>query len=170
MVSPPWEPFPDRKRKLEERAKRPKKRREKSSTQYRGRKTRHPATDSSFSSSSSTEDHARGDGPAGNDAYSATTSSYPHGGETLQVGESHSRVRPSDCRCLHDGGCGDEDGCCAEDLPGVAVCPCVDRVSATGMFEVRNNVVLARYVLRRACYIIAASSMVKYFQTSWVQG
>lgn len=154
MVSPPWEPYPERKRKIEERAKRPKKRGGKRCAQHLRRKNRDPATDSSFSSSSSTDNHDGGE--AGNEEDSATVSCYPHGGGILQDGESHARVRPEDCRCLDDGGCGDEDGCCAEDLPGVVVCPCLDRVSRTGMFEVRINTVLEHGVLKRArCIDIA---------------
>lgn len=140
MVSAPWEPYPERKRKLEERARRTK---DKNDTQHWGqtgkrgrRKHHHPATDSSFSSSSSTDDHARGDGSiAGYGTDSVATSFGSHG--SLKDGDGHVRVRPDDCWCLRVGGCGDEDGCCAEDLPGVVICPCFSRISPAGVFEVR---------------------------------
>lgn len=147
-MSPPWEPYPERKRKLEERARRPK---SKANPQIPGgkragslgrRRNRNPAGDSSFSSSSSSaDDHAQGgDGvAAGYDTDSVATSCGSYRKGLLKSGDSHVRVRPDNCSCLQDGGCGDEDGCCAEDLPGVEACPCLDRVSTTGVLEVSTT-------------------------------
>lgn len=141
MVSAPWEPYPERKRKLEERAKRTKDKNvpQHCQTGKRGRRKHdRPATDSSFSSTSSTDDHAREDGSAaGCGTDSVATSCGSHG--SLKDGDGQFRVRPEDCWCLRVGGCGDEDGCCAEDLPGVVVCPCFSRISPAGAFEVRSS-------------------------------
>lgn len=162
MVSAPWEPYPERKRKLEEKARRPK---NKNNPQHWGqtgkrgrRKNHHPATDSSVSSSSS-EDHARAEGSAaGYDTDSAATSRGSHG--TVKGGDGHARVRPDDCWCLRDGGCGDEDGCCAEDLPGAVGCPCFSRISPAGAFEVRSlrtrrcqSVITGPNELQKKCYV-----------------
>lgn len=141
MVSAPWEPYPERKRKLEERASWPKSKNNRQhwgQTGKRGRrKHHHPAPDSSCSSSSSSEDHARGAGSiAGYDADSVASSCGSHG--SLKGGDGHARVRPDDCWCLRIGGCGDEDGCCAEDLPGVVICPCFSRISLVEVSEVRG--------------------------------
>lgn len=140
MVSPPWEPHPERRLRLEKRAKRPKNKNKLQNGDQaaeRGRRKKHPATDSSFSSSSSTDDHARGDGSiAGYETDSVASSLDSHG--SLRGGDGHARVRPEDCWCLRVGGCGDEDGCCAEDLPGVVLCPCFSRISPAVVLEVRS--------------------------------
>lgn len=151
MVSAPWEPHPERKRQLEKRARRPRNKhtqqnqRENAAKSGRRKKNEnrhHPATDSSFSSSSSTDGHARGGGAAGYDADSVATSCGSSGWRSLKGGDgpAAARVRPEDCWCLHAGGCGDEDGCCVEDLPGVVACPCFGRISMSGVFEVRRDV------------------------------
>ncbi|CAM9440901.1 unnamed protein product [Hapterophycus canaliculatus] len=138
MVSPPWEPYPERKRQLEERARRSKNKR----TQQRHiRKDRQPETNSSFSSCSSVEDHAHGDcGPTGYGADSVANVRASHGGDSPKGGDGHARVRPVDCGCLDDGGCRDEDECCVHDLPGEVTCPCASRVSTAGIFEEKPQV------------------------------
>lgn len=134
MVSPPWEPYPERKRQLEERAKRS---RNKRTQPRRSQKDPYPETNSSFSSSSSIEDHAHGDyGVTGYDADSVDSFYASHHGDSSKVGDGHARLRPEDCSCLDDGGCGDEDECCVHDLPGAVICPCTSRVSTAGIFEV----------------------------------
>ena len=135
MVSPPWEPYPERKRKLEERAKRPKNKqdRQKSSKKHR---RRNPATDSSFSSSGSA---SGGRVPPANDRdgeKAEPVAEHHHHTHGSHRKDGHFRVRPEDCWCLRESGCGDEDGCCVEDLPGVVVCPCFERVSAVNILEV----------------------------------
>lgn len=61
-------------------------------------------------------------------------------GDSLEGGDGHVRVRPVDCRCLADGGCGDVDECCIhDDFPGAVICPCASRVSTAGVFEVRRS-------------------------------
>lgn len=146
-MNPPWEPYPERKRKLEERARRPKSKANprvpggKNAGSLGRRRNRNPATDSSISSSSSADDHARGaDGVvAGYDTDSVASSCGSYRKGLLKSGDSHVRARPGNCSCLQDGGCGDEDGCCAEDLPGVEACPCFDRVSTAGVVEVSTK-------------------------------
>ncbi|CAM9143952.1 unnamed protein product [Pylaiella littoralis] len=150
MVSPPWEPYPERKRKLERRARRP---RNKHNTQplnqeeapgegRRKKKSRHghrhPATDSSFSSSSSTDYHTQRGGGSAEGGYDIDSVASSHGFDglgSLEGGDSHTRVRPDDCWCLRDGGCGDEDGCCVEDLAGEVFCPCFSRISTAVVLE-----------------------------------
>lgn len=154
MVSPPWEPYPERKRKLERRARRPRNKhnnqplnQEEAPGEGRRKKKyrhghRHPATDSSFSSSSSTDYHTqRGGGSAegGCDIDSVASSHGFDGLGSLEGGDSHTRVRPDDCWCLRDGGCGDEDGCCVEDLPGEVVCPCFSRILTAVVLEVTKR-------------------------------
>ncbi|CAM9373083.1 unnamed protein product, partial [Scytosiphon promiscuus] len=143
MVSPPWEPYPERKRQLEERARRSKNKR---TQPRRGRKDNNPETNSSFSSCSSAgggdQDHAKKGNrvETGYGADSAANIHVPHRGDTLKGGGGHARLRPEDCMCLDDGGCGDEHECCVHDLPGAMICPCAHHVSTEGIFEEKPQV------------------------------
>lgn len=143
MANPPWEPYPERKRKLQERARKPKNKHNRGGSK-RGRNN--PATDSSFSSSSASTDRL----PSGRDGETDSIDTW--GQDDGQRGphkEAHIRVRPDDCWCLHEGGCGDEDGCCVEDLPGISVCPCLHRFSgASSVFEVSNTTLILLKKLR----------------------
>lgn len=154
MVGAPWEPYPERERKLERRARKPRnkhntrKLNRHASTNPGSRKKQnrhhghHPATDSSFSSTSSTEHHAREGvgGAAGRyDTDSVVSSCDNTGLGSLKSDNSLARVRPDDCWCLRDGGCHDEDGCCVEDLPGEVVCPCFSRISSVVVVEVTKR-------------------------------
>lgn len=132
MVSPPWEPYPEQKRKLEERAKRPKHKPDRQKSNGKKHRRRNPATDSSFSSSSSASDGRAP--PANTDSVADDHQHHTHGAYRK---DGHVRVRPDDCWCLRESGCGDEDGCCVEDLPGALVCPCFQGASAVNILEVR---------------------------------
>lgn len=136
MVSPPWEPYPERKRKLEERAKRPKNKQDRQKS-IKKHCRKNPATDSSFSSSSSASGGRvlPADGLDGGNTEPATDHHQHHTHGAYRK-DGHVRVRPEDCWCLRESGCGDEDGCCVEDLPGAVVCPCFQRVSTVHILEV----------------------------------
>ena len=132
MVSPPWEPFPERKRKLEGRGKRSKNRRNRGASKRR----RNPATDSSFSSSSPSGERLPTD-RSGEETDDFGFFRHRRGSEGPRK-DLHIRERPEDCWCLREGGCGDEDGCCVEDLKGVNMCPCLQRISVAAVPEVRG--------------------------------
>lgn len=134
MVSPPWEPYPERKRKLEERARRPKNKQGRPKSEKKHGRKRNPETDSSYSSSGSEAPNSSI--PREETAHAEYHQHHTHG--TYRK-DGHVRVRPEDCWCLRDGGCGDEDGCCGEDFPaGIAGCPCFERLSAVHVLEVRK--------------------------------
>lgn len=127
MANPPWEPYPENKKKIQERGKRSKNKQSQQGPKYQ---RANPATDSSLSLSSSTSTD-----PLPEEIASVTSCSHTHEGEgSLQ--SSHTRVRPEECCCLSGGGCGDEDGCCVEDLFGTTECPCFQRINITDTFEV----------------------------------
>lgn len=141
MVNPPWEPYPERKKRLEERARRQK------NKQKRGREPnkhdKKTATNSITSTSSGDTDLL----PTGRDEDidSITCDHHDHGDgqSSTQHSTGHVRVRPGDCWCLKEGGCGEEDGCCMEDLPGVTECPCQQRFNIAIVFEVSHGVAVA---------------------------
>lgn len=142
MANPPWEPYPERKRKLEERANRPKNKHDirkdgqkaKLNNTSNSSRSRNPATDSSFSSFSSTStlpgvvDNSDTPQERTGERKGHFNSDNNHHHQRKCSGESshhvHARKRPENCQCLEEGGCGDEDGCCMEDLPRATECPC----------------------------------------------
>lgn len=123
MVSPPWEPYPERKRKLDERSRRPKnthKRRESKAC------TEGAADGLSTSSRASADTKKRPCGAQDSKDPVGLTDGTSH--IWHESDEVHARARTEDCCCLLSNGCGDEDGCCAEDSRGVMVCPCLHRL------------------------------------------
>lgn len=145
MANPPWEPYPERKRRLEQRAQRPKNKHRQVGENNVNTASRHgsrnPATDSSLSSPSSASSastrasadllprphRAKGHQRHSNGPISTTDRDSQqhcrHSGSSESY-HVHARVRPEECKCLEEGGCGDEDGCCVEDLPSATECPC----------------------------------------------
>lgn len=140
-MNPPWEPYPERKKRLEERARRPK------NKQKRGGEPNKHAKKTATNSISSTSSADTDLLPTGRDEDldSITCDHQDHGdGQgSSQHPAGHIRVRPDNCWCLKEGGCGDEDGCCMEDLPGVTECPCQQRVNIAVVFEVSRGVAVA---------------------------
>lgn len=128
MENSPWEPYPERKRKLEERRRRPKNGHKRGGISNRDT---NPTGDSSFSTSPSSSDRLPSDC-----FYIEETGHSSHNGNDGTTRDSHILKRPVDCSCLHLGGCGDEDGCCAEDLKGLLVCPCLQRITNNHSSEV----------------------------------
>lgn len=126
MASPPWEPYPETKRKFEERG-RVKRNTHKQNPSRKGGATGtgNLATDSSFSSISSNSTSSE---VLSNDSDDTQGSRQKRRNDSHHPQQHvHARVRPDGCWCQRDGGCGDEDGCCMEDVPHAIQCPCLLR-------------------------------------------
>lgn len=171
MANPPWEPYPEKKRKLDERAQRSRNKHrqlggrggEKDNCNVGKRSSRNPATDSSLSSSassvSSASTYASADLPPRPDRgkrhhrrhskgrKSTTTGNNHHHSMSSASSHFHARVRPENCECLAEGGCGDEDGCCVEDLPGAAECPCHGKNTTAVILWVGDDSCTGRNIL-----------------------
>lgn len=152
MANPPWEPYPERKKRLEERGRRPKNKQKRGGESSKHAKNM--ATTNSISSTSSADTDLL---PTGRDEEIDSTScdheEHGDGKGSLRHTASHIRVRPDDCWCLREGACGDEDGCCMEDLPGVTECPCQQRINTADVFEVSSRMVAVVLSLARAAFM-----------------